>query len=129
LNLQLFDDFFCGEVASWSIMLMKSMDSDSLRGGPGGFGQSLSKRIVSFVGDSDPVDGAQDDWILGTKQNDTSASQRQFVDSADGLISHGRADWRGCIDIEPSEFDRLVGSSFRGINDGNERRQGDRDGQ
>ena len=69
------NELLCQEVTTGSIVLMQRVDSHPLTGCPGGICQSITKRIMTFVSNTDPVHSTQYDRLVRTEQHDSTTAQ------------------------------------------------------
>ena len=106
LNAEFLDQFLRREVAAWGVVLMERMDGDAVGGGASGFGEGEAEGVMAFVGDTDPVDRAEYDWVARARDHDAAATQRQVIEALYGVVRHRRTEGRGSVDIERRYLDR-----------------------
>ena len=94
-----------GEIAGGGVVLMEGVDGDAFGNRSGCGSECFAEGIVAFVTDADPVDGTEDDWLPGAEEDDSPAAKGNFIDAADGVIGHLRAEGRGGVDVEGGEGD------------------------
>jgi hypothetical protein len=95
-----------GEITERGVVLVEGVDDDAVRGGAGGIGKGFAEFDLTVVGDTDPVDGAEDDRLFGANQDDPAAAQG-MGDALGGIVSERAADGWGGIDGEDSDLKRL----------------------
>ena len=107
LDAKLLDQFLGREVAARGIVLVERMDGDAGGGGAGGLGKGEAEGVMAFVGDADPVDRTEYDWVAGARDHDTATTQRQVIEALDRIVGHRRTEGRGGVDVEGRYLDRF----------------------
>ena len=92
--------------------MMQAMNGDALRIGSGSGCDGFTEDVVAFVADTDPVERTEDDRLTGPHQDDAPTSERDFIDPADGVVSHDGADGGSRIDVKRGQCD--AGGGRRG---------------
>ena len=71
------ENFFRRKITTRRVVLVQNMHTDSINRRAGGDGQTFAEFVVSSIGDSQPVDGTQHDWLLTARnQNNASTGKR-----------------------------------------------------
>ena len=77
--------------------MMQGVQGDAIPGGVGGGGEQVAKEVMRFIGDADPIDGAEHNGITGTAEDDAAAAQAEFAGTDHWIVGEGRSGYGGGV--------------------------------
>lgn len=89
IDAEVFEEAFCGEIASGRIVLMQGMDGDVVGACLCCSSKCHTESFMTFIGDADPVDGAENDGVFDAGDDDASATEGEFIDPFHRVVRHG----------------------------------------
>lgn len=98
-----------GEVGDWSVVLVDCMEGDAIPGCSSGGGEEVTEVIVGFIGDTEPIDGAEDDGVAGATDDNPAAAQGEFAGTDHGIVGETGASGGIGIGIEGGDFELGAG--------------------
>ena len=94
------EDSFRRKVAVGRVVLVQSVNRHPAWRRARGPRQRGAKRIVAFIGDTNPIDGAEHNGLAGTQQNNSPRSQTKVPFVRHRIVSHEASDGRSGVDVE-----------------------------
>ena len=71
---------------------MQRMNRHTGRHGACGLGECCAEGIVAFIGNADPIHGAENDGLICTEKDNATTTQRHFIHTLHRIISHCRTE-------------------------------------
>src|SRR5262249_11047297 len=81
----LLHQLFGARVETWGVMLVKTVDCDSVRRSCNPDRNCAPPRFVTLTGDADPVDSTKHDRLPNTQKKDNASAYERVVDSPGGF--------------------------------------------
>ena len=91
---------FRREIGGRRVVVVQGVDGHAFGNGAGGGGQGGPERVVAFVGDAQPVDGAQHDGLSCSEQDDAAGAEAEIPRLDHAIVGHPGAGGRRGINVE-----------------------------